>query len=44
MMISADYENLCDQHRRNGCAAHTIICISEAYSKFKIGWAMSPRR
>src|SRR6201992_4212058 len=36
MMTSADYENLCDPHRRNGCAAHTIICTREAYSKFKI--------
>jgi hypothetical protein len=36
MMTSADYENLCDPHRRNGCAAHTIICTKEAYSKFKM--------
>jgi uncharacterized protein (DUF1330 family) len=37
MMISADYENLCDPHRRNGCAEHVIIATAEAYSKFKIG-------
>ena len=37
MMTSADYENLSDPHRRNGCAEHVIICTSEAYSKFKIG-------
>jgi uncharacterized protein (DUF1330 family) len=36
MMTSADYENLCDPHRRNGCAAHSIICTKEAYSKFKM--------
>jgi hypothetical protein len=35
MMTSADYENHCDPHRRNGCAEHVIICTSEAYSKFK---------
>ena len=35
MMTSADYENLCDPHRRNGCAEHVIIATSEAYSKFK---------
>src|SRR3954463_9902952 len=35
MMTSADYENLCDPHRRNGCAEHVIICTKEAYSKFK---------
>jgi uncharacterized protein (DUF1330 family) len=34
MMTSADYENLCDPHRRNGCAEHVIICTREAYSKF----------
>lgn len=34
MMTSADYETLCDPHRRNGCAEHTIICTKEAYSKF----------
>ena len=34
---SADYENACDPHRRNGCAEHVIICTREAYSKFKIG-------
>jgi hypothetical protein len=37
MMTSADYENLSDPHRRNGCADHVIIATSEAYSKFKIG-------
>jgi uncharacterized protein (DUF1330 family) len=37
MMTSADYENLCDPHRRNGCAAHVIISTAEAYSKFRIG-------
>jgi hypothetical protein len=37
MMTSADYENLSDPHRRNGCAEHVIIATSEAYSKFKIG-------
>jgi uncharacterized protein (DUF1330 family) len=34
MMTSADYENLSDPHRRNGCADHVIICTDEAYSKF----------
>ena len=34
MMTSAEYENLCDPHRRNGCAEHVIICTNEAYSKF----------
>ena len=37
MMTSADYENLCDPHRTNGCADHVIIATSEAYSKFKVG-------
>ena len=37
MMTSADYENLCDPHRRNGCAEHVIIATSEAYSKFRFG-------
>jgi uncharacterized protein (DUF1330 family) len=37
MMTSADYENLCNPHRRNGCAEHVIIATAEAYSKFKIG-------
>jgi uncharacterized protein (DUF1330 family) len=37
MMTSADYENLCDPHRRNGCAEHAIIATVEAYSKFKTG-------
>ena len=37
MMTSGDYENLCDPHRRNGCAEHVIICTKEAYSKFKTG-------
>jgi uncharacterized protein (DUF1330 family) len=36
MMTSADYENLSDPHRRNGCAEHVIICTKEAYSKFKM--------
>ncbi len=35
MMTSEDYENLCDVHRRNGCAEHVIIATNEAYSKFK---------
>jgi uncharacterized protein (DUF1330 family) len=39
MMTSADYENLCNPHRRNGCAEHVIIATTEAYSKFKIGGA-----
>jgi hypothetical protein len=37
MMTSADYENMSDPHRRNGCAEHLIICTAEAYSKFKMG-------
>jgi len=37
MMTSADYENRCDPHRRNGCAEHLIIATAEAYSKFKVG-------
>jgi uncharacterized protein (DUF1330 family) len=37
MMTSADYETLCDPHRRNGCAEHVIIATTEAYSKFKVG-------
>jgi uncharacterized protein (DUF1330 family) len=37
MMTSADYENLSDPQRRNGCAEHVIIATAEAYSKFKIG-------
>ena len=37
MMTSADYENRCDPHRRNGCADHVIIATREAYSKFRIG-------
>lgn len=36
MMTSADYENLADPHRRNGCAEHVIIAMSEAYSKFRM--------
>jgi uncharacterized protein (DUF1330 family) len=36
MMTSADYETLCDPHRRNGCAEHVIIATTEAYSKFGI--------
>ena len=37
MMTSADYENLSDPHRRNGCAEHVIIATAEAYSKIKMG-------
>ncbi|MBR0798372.1 DUF1330 domain-containing protein [Bradyrhizobium jicamae] len=37
MMTSADYENLCDPHRRNGCERHVIIATREAYSKLKLG-------
>jgi uncharacterized protein (DUF1330 family) len=37
MMTSADYKNLSDPHRRNGCAEHVIIATSEAYSKFRPG-------
>jgi hypothetical protein len=37
MMTSAEYENKCDPHRRNGCADHLIIATSQAYSKFKMG-------
>jgi len=37
MMTSADYENCCDPHRRNGCAEHVIICTKQAYSRFGIG-------
>ena len=37
MMTSADYETLCNPHRRNGCAEHVIIATAEAYSKFKVG-------
>jgi uncharacterized protein (DUF1330 family) len=37
MMTSADYENLSDPHRRNGCAEHVIIATKEAYSKFGVG-------
>lgn len=37
MMTSAEYENKCDPHRRNGCADHLIIATSEAYSKFGVG-------
>jgi uncharacterized protein (DUF1330 family) len=37
MMTSADYENLSDPHRRNGCAEHLIIATAESYSKFKTG-------
>ena len=36
MMTSADYENICDPHRRNGCAEHVILATTEAYSKFRI--------
>src|SRR5271154_197887 len=31
MMTSADYENLADPHRRNGCAEHVIIATAEGY-------------
>jgi uncharacterized protein (DUF1330 family) len=37
MMTSADYENLSDPHRRNGCAEHVIVATAETYSKFRIG-------
>ena len=37
MMTSADYENLSDPQRRNGCAEHVIIAMAESYSKFRIG-------
>ena len=37
MMTSADYERICDPHRRNGCEEHVIICTKEAYSKFRSG-------
>jgi uncharacterized protein (DUF1330 family) len=37
MMTSAEYEDNCDPHRRNGCAEHVIIATSEAYSKFRMG-------
>jgi uncharacterized protein (DUF1330 family) len=37
MMTSADYENLSDPHRRNGCAEHVIIATAQSYSKFKTG-------
>ena len=37
MMTSADYEDRCDPHRRNGCEEHVIIATREAYSKFKMG-------
>jgi uncharacterized protein (DUF1330 family) len=37
MMTSADYQNLSDPHRHNGCAEHVIIATAEAYSKFRIG-------
>ncbi|WP_431015571.1 DUF1330 domain-containing protein [Bradyrhizobium pachyrhizi] len=37
MMTSADYEDRCDPHRRNGCEEHVIIATREAYSKFKVG-------
>jgi uncharacterized protein (DUF1330 family) len=36
MMTSADYENLSDPHRRNGCAEHVIIATTESYSKLRI--------
>ena len=36
MMISAEYEDRCDPHRRNGCVEHAIIATSEVYSKFRI--------
>jgi uncharacterized protein (DUF1330 family) len=36
MMTSAEYENLCNPHRRNGCAEHVIVATHEAYSKFKV--------
>ena len=36
MMTSAEYENLSDPHRRDGCVEHVIIATAEAYSKFKM--------
>jgi len=36
MMTSADYENLSDPHRRNGCAEHLIIATAESYSKLRV--------
>jgi uncharacterized protein (DUF1330 family) len=36
MMTSAEYENLSDPHRRNGCADHVIIATRQTYSKFGI--------
>lgn len=36
MMTSADYENLSDPHRRNGCAEHVIIATCESYSKLRM--------
>ena len=35
MMTSADYEQLSDPHRRNGCADHVIIATAESYSKLR---------
>lgn len=37
MMISRDYEALCDPQRVAGCEKHVIICTEEAYSKFNPG-------
>jgi hypothetical protein len=37
MMTSADYEELSDPHRHNGCAEHVIIATAESYSKFRKG-------
>src|SRR3954470_4915410 len=39
MMTSEAYETEADPHRVNACADHVIIATSEAYSKFKGGWA-----
>ena len=41
MMTSPDYETSSDPHRRNACAEHVIVCTHEAYSKFKVGQAVS---
>ena len=35
MMTSADYENLSDPHRRNGCAKHVIIATSRGLQQIQ---------
>ncbi len=37
MMTSADYENLSDPHRRNGCAEHVIICDRRGLQQVQAG-------